>query len=107
MVEVVWTEPALADLEAIADYIAVENPAAAGEFVKRVFAHIDKLEQHPGLGPAPPELEDSRYRQVVEPPCRVFYRQQGKTVFILHVMRSERLLITGNLERGGTGLTKV
>ena len=100
MVEVVWTEPALADLEAIADYIAVENPAAAGEFVKRVFAHIDKLEQHPRLGPVPPELEDSRYRQIVEPPCRVFYRQQGNTVFILHVMRSERLLITRNLERG-------
>ena len=100
MVEVIWTEPALADLEAIADYIAVENPAAAGEFVKRVFAHIDKLEQHPRLGPVPPELEESRYRHIVEPPCRVFYRHQGKMVFILHVMRSERLLREGNLERG-------
>jgi plasmid stabilization system protein ParE len=100
MAEVVWTEPALADLEAIADYIAVENPAAAGEFVRRVFAHIDRLEQHPSLGPVPPELEESRYRQIVEPPCRVFYRQQGKKVLILHVMRSERLLSAGNLERG-------
>jgi len=99
MAGVIWTEPALADLEAIADYIAVENPAAAGEFVRRVFAHIVKLEQHPHLGPVPPELEESRYRQIVEPPCRVFYRQQGKKVFILHVMRSERLLRAGNLER--------
>jgi plasmid stabilization system protein ParE len=99
MAEVNWTEPALADLEAIADYIAVENPSAAREFVRRVFAHIDKLEQRPRLGPVPPELEESRYRQIVEPPCRVFYRQQGKKVFILHVMRSERMLRTGNLER--------
>ena len=99
MVEVIWTEPAIADLEAIADYIAVENPAAAGEFVRRVFAHVGKLGQHPRLGPIPPELEESRYRQIVEPPCRAFYRQEGKKVFILHVMRSERLLREANLER--------
>lgn len=98
MAEVIWTEPALADLEAIADYIAIENPAAAGEFVRRVFVHIDKLEQHPQLGSVPEELEGSRYRHIVEPPCRIFYRYQEKSVFILHVMRSERLLRKENLE---------
>lgn len=99
MAEVVWTEPALADLEAIADYIAVENPVATVEFVRRVFSHIDKLEQHPCLGRTPPEMEGSRYREIVEPPCRVFYRQEGNTLFVLHVMRAERLLREGNLER--------
>jgi hypothetical protein len=33
----------------------------------------------------------------VEPPCRVFYRYDGHKVFILHVMRSERLLRKGRL----------
>lgn len=99
MAEVIWTEPALADLEAIADYIAVENSAAAGEFVRRVFSHIDKLEQHPRLGPVPEELEGSRYRHIVEPPCRIFYRHQGESVFALHVMRTERLFRKENLER--------
>lgn len=99
MAEIIWTEPALADLEAVADFIAVESPVAAGEFVRRVFAHIDKLEQHPRLGPVPPELEESRYRHIVEPPCRVFYRAAGKEVFILHVMRSERLVREANLKR--------
>lgn len=89
MAEVIWTEPALADLEAIADYIAVENPTAAGEFVRRVFAHIDKLERHPHLGPVPPELEESRYRHIVETPCRIFYREEGTRVFILHVSFNE------------------
>jgi plasmid stabilization system protein ParE len=103
LARIIWTEPALADLDAIADYIAVENPAAAREFVQRVFAHVDKLEQHPLLGPAPPELEDSRNRQIVEAPCRIFYRKGGETVFILHVMRSERLLRSENLERDRSG----
>ena len=99
MAEVIWTEPALADLEAVADYIAVENSVAAREFVRRVFSHLDKLEQHPRLGRTPPEMEGARYREIVEPPCRIFYRREGNQLFIVHVMRVERLLREGNLQR--------
>jgi addiction module RelE/StbE family toxin len=99
MAEVIWTERALADLEAIADYIAIENPTTARAFVRRVFEHVDKLEQHPLLGLVPPELKDSRYRQIVEPPCRIFYRQETDRVFILHVMRSEQLLRKAKIDQ--------
>ena len=92
MAEVIWTEPALSDLDAIADYIALENPAAASELVRRVFEHVDQLTAHPESGSKPLELKRSRYRQIVEPPCRIFYRYDGKNVYVLHVMRSERLL---------------
>lgn len=92
MAEIVWTEPALSDLDAIADYIAVEDPGAAARLVERVFRHVEQLEAHPTSGSRPPELKGSRYRQIVEPPCRVFYRYDGESVLILHVMRSEQLL---------------
>lgn len=92
MAEIIWSEPALGDLDAVADYIALENPAAAAEVVKRVFGHIEQLADHPESGSRPRELGRSRYRQIVEPPCRVFYRYDGHKVLILHVMRSERLL---------------
>lgn len=92
MAEIVWTEPALADLEAIADYIALENPIAAAEVVKRIFLHVKQFTDHPESGSKPLELKRSRYRQIVEPPCRVFYRFDGKKIFVLYVMRSERLL---------------
>jgi plasmid stabilization system protein ParE len=92
MAQIVWTEPALNDLDAIADYIALENPAAAGELVRRVFANVEQLEAHPESGSKPPELGRSRYRQIVEPPCRVFYRFDGERVFVLYVMRAEQLL---------------
>ncbi len=42
MAEVIWTEPALADLEAIAEYIALDNPKAAREFVQRVIYRHQK-----------------------------------------------------------------
>jgi plasmid stabilization system protein ParE len=92
MAEVVWTEPALSDLDAIADYIALENPDAARAFVQRVFHHVDQLVDHPQSGSKPAELRGWRYRQIVEPPCRVFYREDTNRVFILYVMRAERLL---------------
>lgn len=97
MAEIVWSEPALSDLDAIADYIALENPIAASELVKRVFNHGDQLSEHPESGSWLKEFGRSRYRQIVEPPCRIFYRHDGHKVFILHVMRSERLLRKGQL----------
>ncbi len=102
MVEIVWTEPALSDLDAIADYIAIENPDAASELVRRVFGHIGQLQQHPESGSRPPELKRSRYRQIIEPPCRVFYRHDAKKVYVLHVMRSERRLRKSRLTVGGS-----
>ncbi len=40
MAELIWTEPALSDLDTIADYIALDNPDAARRFVQRVFRHV-------------------------------------------------------------------
>ena len=92
MAEIVWTEPALADLDAIADFIALENEAAARQLVRRVFQHVAQLTDHPESGSKPQELKGGRYRQIVESPCRVFYRFDGAQVLILHVMRAERRL---------------
>jgi addiction module RelE/StbE family toxin len=92
MAEITWTEPALNDLDAIADYIALDNPEAARQLVQRVFRHVEQLVDHPKSGSKPLELKGWRYRQIVEPPCRVFYRLDGNDVYILYVMRAERLL---------------
>lgn len=106
MVEIVWTEPALRDLDAIADYIALENPEAARQLVRRVFLHVEQLAQHPKSGSKPPELKGWRYRQIVEPPCRVFYRLDENRAYILYVMRAERLLKTRRLASRSKRTTK-
>jgi toxin ParE1/3/4 len=90
--EVVWTEPALADLDAIADYIAIEDRDAAAALVRRVFAQVAQLADFPESGSKPRELGASRYRQIIEPPCRVLYRYDGTRVAVLFVMRSEQRL---------------
>ena len=92
MAQVVWTEPALADLDAIADYIAVDNEEAARALIRRVFEHVEQLRRFPSSGSLPSELAGRRYRQIIESPCRVLYRVDRGTVFILHVMRAEQKL---------------
>jgi len=92
MAEVIWTDPALSDLDAIADYIALDYPDAAKILVQSVFRHVSQLADHPKSGSKPQELKGWRYRQIVELPCRIFYREEGSRVFILHIMRGERLL---------------
>lgn len=92
MAEIIWTEPALSDLDAIADYIALDKPEAARQLVQRVFHHVEQLADHPKSGSRPQELRGWRYRQIVEPPCRVFYRIDEDRVYILYVMRAEQLL---------------
>src|SRR5258706_12899276 len=92
MAEVIWTEPALSDLEAIADYIALDNPVAAAELVGRVLQHVGQLSDHPRSGSTLPELPGWRYRQIIEPPCRAIYRQDPGGGFILHVIPKRRRL---------------
>lgn len=92
MAGIVWTEPALSDLDAIADYISLDNPQAARELVRHIFDHVGQLAEHPLSGPKVPELKGWRYRQIVEPPCRVICRRDKGVVHILHVLRGERLL---------------
>jgi toxin ParE1/3/4 len=97
MAKIIWTEPALHDLEAIADYIALDKPEAAARLVKKVFCHVQQLASHPESGSKPSELKGLDFRQIIEPPCRIFYRYDGESVFIVHVMRGEMRLKRGRL----------
>jgi len=91
--QVIWAEPALSDLNEIAEYIALDNFDAATHLVQEIFSVVDRLEKHPKSGRRPPELDKkSRYREIVVGPCRVFYREEGEKVYILYVMRGERKL---------------
>ncbi len=92
MAQIIWTEPALFDLNEIAEYIALDKPGAASHLVKKVFSKTERLEEFPESGRKPPELKKSRYKEIIVDPCRIFYRTEQDKVYILYVMRSERKL---------------
>jgi len=99
MAELNWAEPALLDLDEVAEYIALDNPTAALNYVQQVFDRVERLSIYPNSGKRPKELPRTPYREIVIPPCRIFYRVENDTAYILHVMRSERLLHRFLLER--------
>ena len=92
MARLIWTEPALNDLDAIADYIALDKPDAARRYVQRIFQAVERLALFPKSGSISPELPHLPYRQVIVPPCRVLYRIDDQDILIIFVMRSEERL---------------
>ena len=98
MAEIVWAEPALADLDAIAEYIALDKPGAAASLIRKVLKKVERLELFPESGRRVEELSDTSYREVIVPPCRIIYRRELETVYIVHVLRSERDLRNFMLE---------
>jgi plasmid stabilization system protein ParE len=91
-VMIVWSLPAIADLDEIADYIAVDNEPAAKRLVERVIAAVDRLGEFPNMGRKVPELPRLPYRELIVAPCRVIYRIEGATAFIVLIARGEKLL---------------
>ena len=90
MAEIVWTEPALNDLDLIAEYIAVSNLVAAKKLVKEVFSKVDILEEYSKSVKSISELPSLNYRELYVKPCRIFYKFEDNKAFILHVMRQEQ-----------------
>lgn len=99
MAKVIWTEPALQELDAIAEYIALDNPAAASRLVEEALDKTERLEDFSQSGRVSPELPNSVYREVVVPPCRIFYREDERRILVLYVMREERQLRAYMLEK--------
>lgn len=56
MARLIWTEPALLDLDEIAEYIALDDPFSASRYVQRVFDRVERLEVYPKSGKRRPEL---------------------------------------------------
>ena len=92
MAKIIWADPAIQELDAIADYIALDKPEAAQRLVQRVSVAVGRLRKFPQMGSIPAELRGLPYRQLVVPPCRIFYRTEKEVVYIVHVLRGEQLV---------------
>lgn len=92
MAEIIWTEPALQEIDEIADYISLDNPIAAKNLVRNIVNKVESLSEHPRMGKSVNEIQPSPYRELVIPPCRIFYRIDVERVFVVFVMREERNL---------------
>lgn len=63
------------------------------------FAHVAQLQAYPESGSVVREPPDSKYRQMVESPRRIFYGIYGEKIYVLAVMRGEMQLRIPRLAR--------
>jgi addiction module RelE/StbE family toxin len=83
-----WASPALADLDAIQDYIAERNPAAAFRLVNAIFDRIQHLSTTPEIG-RPGRIRGTRELVLPDIGYVIAYRVRDN-VEILAVMHGAR-----------------
>lgn len=84
-----YNRRAVRDLEAIADYIRSQSPAAATRVQDRIEQLINGLADFPFQGS--PTDEPEIRRLVATPfPYLIFYRIKGGAVIILHIRHGRR-----------------
>lgn len=84
-----WTAPALRDLEAIGDYIARDNPAAADRIVARILDRAALLVDHPRAGRAG-RVPETREMVVPDTLFILPNRVKGDVVEVLAVFHGAR-----------------
>jgi toxin ParE1/3/4 len=84
-VRVEWLSLALADLDAVAEYIAEDNPLAAERIVDDIFAATDRLASFPAMG-RPGRVLGTRELVVSKTPYIVPYRVRSQVVEIIRVL---------------------
>jgi addiction module RelE/StbE family toxin len=90
--EIVWTEPASADLLEIFQFIAQDNPRAARRVLTSILDRVELLRKVPHIGTGYPRGTDGPYREIVSGKYRIFYKIQetSRRIEVLTVWHSAR-----------------
>jgi toxin ParE1/3/4 len=80
------TAAAQADLEAIGDYIAHDNPIRALSFVRELFRNCTELADMSEAWPIVPRYESHGVRRRVHGRYLIFFRVEADRIVVLHVL---------------------
>ena len=87
-----WTDRALRDLEAIGDFIARDNPAAARKWIDRLLTAAQRDGRAPRAGRRVPELGRDDVREAIVGNYRIVYRVSADRIDFLTVFEAHRSL---------------
>lgn len=90
MAEIVWTEEALSDLEAIGEYFNRTAPSYAPVVVSRLYTSVERLIEHPKIGRQVPEIGHESLRELIVENYRVIYQLHEERIEIITVVHSRQ-----------------
>jgi toxin ParE1/3/4 len=90
--QVVFTLPALVDLEKAVSFIASDNPKIASSFGFEILGKTEQLKKFPLFGRVVPEFKSENIREIIHRPYRIIYRVQerAKVIEILRIWHGAR-----------------
>ena len=89
-----FSNSALEDLKEVqAYYNEQEVPEVGSRHLTEIFESVESLPDNPQLGRVVPEFDEPHIREIIHPPYRIVYMLDSKSIQIIRVWRSERLLI--------------
>ena len=92
MARLIWTRRAIDDLEHLLTYIERDAPLAAKRLAKRIVERAESLQDHPHLGGFVLEDDTRTYREILQGPYRLIYREQVDVVYLITIHHAARLL---------------
>jgi addiction module RelE/StbE family toxin len=90
--KIVWTDPAIDDLQSIRDYIARDSELYADSFVSTLLTAVERLESFPKIGRVTPEAGNPEIRGLLLGSYRIIYRIRQEMIQILTVIHGSREL---------------
>lgn len=87
--QIVWLTTALNNLDAIADYIAQDNPQAARQVVATIFEQVNELSRQPAIG-RPGRVLGTRELVITNTHYLVPYRINNNKVEVLRVFHTSQ-----------------
>ncbi|PWK48571.1 type II toxin-antitoxin system RelE/ParE family toxin [Pleionea mediterranea] len=88
-----FSKSAIKDLEQIKEYYLEQGAPHIGiDFVTAIVEHVETLAKHPDIGRMVPEFNDELIRELIHVPFRVVYLRESKSIKVIRVWRSERIL---------------
>lgn len=90
--KLIWTKEALLRLQEIEEYISLDKPAAAIEFVDKLITVTETLTAFPEKGRVVPELSLENIREIIYKNYRIVYLIRNKSIEVLTVFEGHQLL---------------
>jgi len=91
-VKIVWSPLAVDRVFEIAEYIALDKPSAAADWVDTVFESVKRLKEFPRSGRVISEIQLDEFREIILDNYRIIYRIEEKQVSILTVRSGREIL---------------
>ncbi len=90
MRKIIWTEPALSDLQGIHDYISKDSEYYASVFIGEILESVEKVTDFPEMGRIVPEYQQNDIREILVQSYRIIYRFEQNQILILTVVHGRR-----------------